>query len=116
MSGLRSSIHYSYSFKMKVVNEVLSGDISKEAASRKYGIRGHCTISKWIRKLDRSHYPSIRMKLSDLSSEQKRIKELEEALAYEKLKSRAYEEMISIAEEQLKISIRKKFDTKQSKK
>lgn len=116
MSGLRSSVHYSYSFKKRVIDEVLSGEISKEEAGKKYGIRGHSTISKWLRKLDRTHYPSIKMKLSDKVSEQRRIKELEEALAYEKLKSRALEEMINIAEEQLKISIRKKSDTKQSKK
>ena len=55
MSGLRSSSHYSYLFKVRVIGEVLSGSLSKEEVSKKYEIKGHSTISKWIRKLDSGH-------------------------------------------------------------
>jgi len=44
---------------------------------------------------------------------EKRIKELEKALDYAKLKNIAVETMIDIAEKQFKISIRKKAGPKQ---
>ena len=117
MTGLRGSIYYSYAFKMEVIESVLSGEESLESASRRFGINGHCTIAKWIRKLDGSNIDLILKKKNPLRSDyESRIKELEEALAFEKLKSRAYEEMIKIAESEHKISIKKKRDTKQSKK
>jgi hypothetical protein len=50
--------------------------------------------------------------LEKLSLE-KRIKELEKALEYAKLKNIAIETMIDIAEENLKITIRKKAGPKQ---
>jgi len=117
MSGLRSSVHYSYEFKMRVLETVLSGDESMESASRRFGIKGHTTIAKWMRKLEASNVDLILKKNKPSSSDyESRIKELEEALAYEKLRSNAYKEMIKIAEKDLKISIEKKPDTKQSKK
>ena len=47
---------------------------------------------------------------------EKRIKELERQLEDEQIRSFGYSKMIDIAEDQLNISIRKKPDTKQSKK
>ncbi len=117
MTGLRGSIHYSYAFKMMVIESVLSGEECLESASRRFGIKGHSTITKWMRKLDRSNLDLIlKKKKSNKSDYESRIKELEEALAFEKLKSRAYEEMIKIAESEHRISIKKKRDTKQLKK
>lgn len=116
MSGLKGSVSYSYSFKMKVLEEVLSGRESKVSASRRYGIKGHSTIAKWLRKLDESNLHFTVKESSNKKDNESRIRDLEAALAFEKLKSRAYEEMIKIAESELNISIEKKFDTKQSKK
>ena len=45
-----------------------------------------------------------------------RVEELEEELRLEKLKREAYQQMIKIADERFKISIKKKFCTKQSNK
>ena len=109
MSGLTGSIHYSYSFKMRVVQTILSGEESLESASRRFGIKGHCTIAKWMRKLEESNaYVDLKNKKLLESNYESRIKELEEALAFEKLRTRALEEMIKIAESELKISIKKK--------
>ena len=44
----------------------------------------------------------------------KRLKELERRLEDEQLRAEGYSKMIDIAEDQLKITIRKKSDTKQS--
>lgn len=115
MSGLTI---YSESFKMKVINEVLSGKITKEEARRKYHIGGKSTVLKWIRKFE-----SIRlMHISPMSIEKeskkdllKRIKQLELQLENERLHRMGLSKMIDIAEEQLNISIRKKSVTKQPK-
>ncbi len=115
MSGLKDSVGYSRAFKIMVLNEVRSGSISKTEASRKYGIKGHSTISKWMRKLDEKKPKLDLMKPLEQSSYESRIRELEAALAHEKLRSKALEEMINIAESELKIQIKKKLDTKQSK-
>lgn len=101
---------------MRVVETVLNGEESMESASRRFGIKGHTTIARWIRKLELSNVNLILKKQPPKSDYESRIRELEEALAYEKLRSRAYEEMIKIAEAEHKISIKKKRATKQSKK
>ena len=116
MSGLRGSQHYSYLFKIRVIGEVLNGTLSKEEASKKYGIKGHSTISKWIGKLDKADKAGSAMDSTDRSFNERRIRELEEALKFERIRTRSLEEMIKIAEEELKILIRKKSNTKQSKK
>ncbi len=116
MTGLRGSTHYSYVFKMNVIGSVLSGEETLESASRRFGIRGHSTIAKWMRKLDQTTDHLYLKKSNPKLDYEARIKQLEEALAFEKLKSRAYEEMIKMAESEHKISIKKKRDTKPSKK
>lgn len=119
MSGLTSPPYFSLGFKMMVIEQVLNGHLSKNEASRRYGIKGHSTITRWIRKLHPE--PSVQLlkksnKNKEESSAEKRIKELEEALRVEKLRSLAYKTMIEIAEEKFQIPIEKKSDSKQSKK
>ena len=111
--------HYSDGFKRKVVNEVLSGEICKEEARRKYGIGGNSTISKWIRKLEGSKPRNLFMsdkKEKTVEQLKLEIEQLKHQLEYEKLKSKAFDTMIDIAEEEFKIAIRKKPGAKQSKK
>ena len=110
MSGLRTSIYYSLETKLEVIERVMKGELSKERASRIYGIKGHSTISKWIDKL------GYKFKVMDPDKEKEyksRVKELECLLEYERLKREAAERMILIAEQDYKISIRKKSVTKQ---
>jgi len=124
MIGLKARQYFSDSFKKGVVEEVLSGKITKEGARRKYNLKGKSAILKWIRKFEKGAPLVIEkpflsdMKQEELSPEelQKRIKELEKALEDATLKADAYSTMIDIAEKELKINIRKKSATKQSKK
>lgn len=116
-----SCIHRSDSEKLRIIQEVLSGNLSKEAAQRKYGIKGHSAITKWMRKFDikeplkpkiyvqEEPYDNIK---EDLAA---RVEELEEALKLAEMKSEAYSKMIDIAEEKFSLKIRKKLSTKQSK-
>ena len=115
MSGLKTSVHYTLSFKLKVIDEVLNGGLSKEAANKKYGIKGNSTITKWIRKLGPSVITIEDHILTD-KEYKNRIKELEQMLEHEKMKRKAAELMIEIAEKTMNIEIKKKSDTRQSKK
>ena len=115
MKGYKS---YSESLKREVVREVKLGFISKEEARRKYGIMGHACVSNWIRKFEK--YDSRNHRFMDYKKVNKenlvkRIKELEHQLEDEQLRAEGYSKMIDIAEDLLNITIRKKSDTKQSK-
>jgi len=109
---------YSDSFKREVIREIKSGFLSKAEARRKYDIPGRSTIIGWIRKFDGKTTDYRRImdyKKSDKEALIKRIKELERKLEEEQIRSEGLSKMIDIAEEQLKITIRKKSSTKQSK-
>jgi len=110
---------YEESLKKEVVFLVQSGQISKAEARRKYCINGHTTILKWIRTFEESdplNRSFMDYNKSDKQELIKRIKELERQLEDEQIRSFGYSKMIDIAEERLKVPIRKKPDTKQSKK
>jgi hypothetical protein len=109
---------YPVSYKRWVAREIESSGISPKEAKIKYSIfEDHRTISFWVERYGLGKELSLAMltpeeKLEKLSLE-KRIKELEKALEYAKLKNIAIETMIDIAEENLKITIRKKAGPKQ---
>ena len=112
MKGNKS---YSESFQREVVRQIKAGFYSKEEARRKYDIRNRSAIINWIRKFDDNNI--LFMKYNKLSKEDliNRIKELEHLLEDEQIRAVGYSKMIDIAEDQLKITIRKKPITKQSK-
>lgn len=111
---------YNDSFRRKVVEEVLSGSIFIAAAAKKYGIPHRSTVSSWIKWYSKNNDIAISI-LSSVSTQKEnkspneleRIKELEAALEAAKLKIIGLETLIDVAEEQLKIDIRKKSGTKQ---
>lgn len=108
---------YDESLKLSVISEYKNGLISKSALARKYGIKSSYTITNWIRKLAEEPFsPTMDYSKSDKKDLIKRIKELERQLEDEQIRSFGYSKMIDIAEDQLNLSIRKKPDTKQSKK
>lgn len=112
------------SFKLKVIGDVLKNGLSKEQARKMYKIKGKSSILKWMRKFELSGYQSLpdyfeRMKKdenSDNAALKQRIRELERALEDAEMKSAIYAKMIDVAERDLKVDIRKKPSTKQSKK
>ncbi|MBE0677038.1 MAG: hypothetical protein IH591_20465 [Bacteroidales bacterium] len=109
---------YSDSIKREIVREVKSGLLSKIEARRKYDIPGSSTIIGWIRKFEGKTTDYRRImdyKKSDKEDLIKRIKELERKLEDEQIRSEGLSKIIDIAEDQLKISIRKKSATKQSR-
>jgi transposase len=111
--------YYSDEFKRTVIQEVLDGVLSKEEARQKYGIKGNSAVLNWIRNFDGSNtvvmsrtkpFNQPEKSLKELEAENKRLKE---ELELERLRTRALNVMIDIAEEQLNIPIRKKSGAKQ---
>ncbi len=118
---------YSEEFKRQVVEEYLAGGIGFNAILRKYSITGKSALPRWIKKLGyfdpRSLTPHTfapviipplakKNTSTDQSDLAKRCQELERQLQDEKLRSEAYARIIEKAEKELKISIRKKPNSK----
>ena len=129
--------NYTERFKRQVVIEVLSGQLSKAAVSRKYGIKGKSTVHKWCLKYGGERYrkglyidlPLEYQSRDELMKEKKteqlpddvkllkeRIVQLETQLEAETLKREAFERFVAIAKRDYGVDLTKKSDTKQSPK
>lgn len=117
----RTQKDYSLSFKLQVVQEVESGELSAEAAKRKYGIQGDRTVVNWIRKygiLDRELQVKFTMektpeqRLIELEAQvrllEKQKASLEQQIKFQNDKAIMFDIMIDIAEKEFNIPIRKK--------
>jgi len=130
----RKSPKYSDQFKKKIVRQIIDDGYSPLEIVRLHDI-GSSSVYRWLNKYEDEINGNFELKQSkgSMSSPQKnqkkesgkkpdqetnssRIEELEEELRIEKLKREAYQQMIKIAEERFKISIKKKYGTKQSDK
>ena len=121
---------YTDAEKHFILNEWLGSGLSKQAIWEKYTGQGaeHGQIIRWMRTLgyivqtEPSPTPIKMAKKSDELSPfeqrqlQKRVEELEQQLKEAQMKSIALSMMVDMAEEEFKISIRKKYNTKRSKK
>ena len=118
------SQEYSEDFKWQVVQEVLSGKLSKAEANRLYGIRSKSAILYWMRQY--SGITNYRESSKTLSSKEsmknqqeiidlkEKLQKFQDNLKRERNKSALYEKMLEIAEEEYGINIRKKYGAKQS--
>ena len=114
---------YPDELKIRIVKEYLTTDVSRKELSTQYGFGKGATLDKWIRifggGISKKVEPQLlramseERKLSKKAGDQEaRIKQLEQALAQEQLKTKALNTMIDIAEEQFNIPIRKKAGSK----
>lgn len=116
---------YSETFKWRVVQEVITGKLTKEAARVAYGIKSNCAILYWMRKYSgNDDYRDTHSLTNDFSAMhnskegqelKERIKQLEEELRRANLRADLWQKMIEVAEEQLKIDIKKKYGAQPSK-
>lgn len=109
---------------IKIAREYLETSITIKELQSKYGFKGDGSIYTWINKFGLSkpteEEVQIMNKVKSMEKigkeEAKLLKEIEtlkKELELERLKSKAFSKMIDIAEQNMKISIRKKFGTKQ---
>jgi len=113
-------VWYDEAFKIRVVKEVESGLLSKDAARRKYGIRGKTTVLSWCRKYGREDYPYMPGNLSKkkltLDEKDQRIAELERQVQQARIAIDALESLIEVANEMYGTDLKKKVGLKRSKK
>ena len=123
----RSQKDYSMSFKMSVVSEVERGEISVTGAQKKYGIQGHHTVVRWLRKYGIFDWENQTPSNMPKSKEQKileleqKIKLLEKQKAFFEKQAETsdkkaifFDMMIDIAEKEFNIPIRKNSLPEQS--
>lgn len=109
---------YSPAVRHQVCEAVISGAMSVAEAAKCYDVRSVSLIYRWLRSLDQAHHTTVmaKEKSEDPEALKARIAALEKQLELEKLRTFALDTLIDVAEDQLKIQIRKKPDTKQSDK
>jgi transposase len=101
--------HFNVKKRKEIVRAVQSGKLTIEQANQLYKIKGPDTIKRWIRAekkgsvLQENTHQTGKVEQTDL----------QKALAEAQLKIRALETLIDVAEESLKIKIRKKPGAKQ---
>lgn len=109
----RTQRDYTLGFKLSIIAQIESGDMTYKQAQQLYGIQGRSTVLVWLRKhgtLDWStpmiHSPKLpRAK----ETPAQKIKRLEKELQDEKLKTTILNEMIDISDKEFGTSIRKEL-------
>lgn len=116
--------HYTDEFKFKVVQEYLNTDAGFMEVKQKYGLKSNKSIPDWIRKFGLKTPVQSQNELQNAMKEQiqrtplereleLKVKKLEQELEHERLRTRALNMMIDIAERDLKIKVRKNSGAKQ---
>jgi transposase-like protein len=122
----RKNVHHSDDFKLQVLSDYYQGGMSKNFTARKWGIDSHL-ITNWMKiwpidsealSLPDEIISTYRMGGKDRGKSdeqilQERIADLERSLQMERMRCRALEKVIEIAEREEGISILKKGGVKQ---
>lgn len=97
---------YSENFKLKVLSEIETGRLSKQEASRVYGLSSG-SIQKWIKKYSKFDLQNQRIRIETMD-ERDRLKELEkenrrlkEALADKDVKLLVSDAMLEVLRKQM---------------
>jgi transposase len=117
-------LFYTEAFKQKIINEVLSGKLSKRQAQLIYGIKGNATILYWInqsrglrgyekRTTPLANFAEMKKNIHDKKLEEEN-KELKELLRVAELRADLWQHAIEVAEKKFKIDIIKKYGAQQS--
>ena len=107
----RTQKDYTLAFKLQVVEEVESGQLSQDAAQRKYGIQGNATILVWLRRHGRLDWsPKEKGPMGKkTTTPNKKIVELEKKIRRLEAEKVILNMTIDIADETLNTDIRKKY-------
>ncbi len=105
----RTQKDYTLAFKLQVVGEVERGELSQKAACRKYGIQATSSILTWLRKYGRLDWYSKKESMSNKSTPNRKIAELEKKIRRLEAEKVVLNLAIDIADETLNADIRKKY-------
>jgi len=101
---------YSEELKVRIVEEIESGNLSLREAARE-SRTGVTQVQKWLDEYGRFK-PKRDIVEVVMKSEKDKISELEKALAEAHLKIRVYDELINQANKRYKTDIKKNFGTR----
>ena len=107
---------YSESFKQAILQKIVSGELTVSQAKRRYNIRGGSTIPGWLRKYDhQDKLPTIKYitsvsEMDRLKQLEKEKQELESALAQAHMRNVYLESLLTIAEEEYGLPLKKNAD------
>ena len=116
---LRKHLRYSEDFKREIVSIFESGKLSVLQIEKLYGVSDN-SVYKWIYKFstfNEKGFRVIEMKTSNiekLKAFELKIKELEQAVGQKQIKIDYLEKMIDLAKDDLKIDIKKNYNTQPS--
>lgn len=132
ISGNKNHVMYTEEFKRMVCEEYVSSRLGKDELARKHDIKGHGSILRWLRALGyetTGHEQPKRIEIQEsimtedlkekdlgIDELKKQIKQLKRELEDSQIKAEVYSTIIDIAEKKFGIEIRKKPDSKRSKK
>lgn len=110
---------YSEEFKQFLCNEFLTGTATRTSIEKKYNI-GNNQLNVWLKKLGYDYskpsivpLPSMANQHDKLSSQEKvSLSQLKKELTEARLLAETYRKMIEVAENEFKIKIVKKSNTK----
>ena len=100
---------YSEAFKLKVVHEYEHEGMSSHELSLQYGI-SKGSVMNWVRKFGQYDRRIKRVRVS-MTSESKKIRDLQELLAESELKNRFLESLVETANEEMGVDLKKTFGT-----
>jgi transposase len=119
LQQIKKTLYYSEGFKREIVSLYETGKFSVPQLESLYKIH-NSTIYNWIYKFstfNEKGYRVVELKTSSMSRLKElelKIKQLEQAVGQKQIKIDYLEKMIDIAKEELKIDIKKNFNTSQS--
>jgi transposase-like protein len=111
--GVRTSIKrtqrdYSLAFKLEVIDEVESGELTYKEVQKKYGIQGKSTVLTWLRKHGRLDWINHDI-MKERKTPQQKIRELEKKVKRLEAEKEILNRAIDIADDMLGAGIRKKY-------
>lgn len=111
---------YNESFKRHVIKEIQEGKYTPAEAERHYGIKGHSTVNKWLKRyskegLDRKKViERLEREETKIEKLELRIRELEKALSDSMIENRVNKELVKLAKIHYGIDLKKNSDTNAS--
>lgn len=119
LKHLRKRRHYSEEFKREIVSVFESGKLSVLQIQKLYGVNNG-SVYNWIYKFstfNEKGFRIVEMKESNIEKMKElelKVRELEQAVGQKQIKIDYLEKMIDIANDELKIDIKKNSSTQQS--
>lgn len=113
----RSQRDYDLGFKLGVVDQVESGELTYKQAQDLYGIQGRSTVLVWLRKHGKLDWNNPYEKTMSKSKETpaQKLKRLENELADERVRNKVLTRMVDIFDQEYGMGLRKKYYAEVSK-